>query len=509
MKRPLAVLAFLLVGCTLTAPATGETPAAAEATPVATSPAGTAGTTLRQAQGTAYYVAPDGDNSNPGTLVAPWATPGYGSRQLQPGDTLVILGGRYTLSVYDDDIVTPPAGTANAWITIRGEAGNRPVLAGRDDLAMAVNLAGVSYVRLENLEITHDSQASGAGVYFRDGIVILGAPASHIVLKDLYVHHLDEFGLNVQDVDDMQVLGCRFEYCGFGALGGPSREHGGWQNVRVQGCRLAYGGHYYQGGDGSDRPYDRPDGLGIEESNGPIEIADTIAEHNYGDGLDSKAANTTIRRCIVANNSCDGVKLWGTGSRVENTLIYGRGDGNPDPTPWAAIVIGTETTNARFDIVNVSVDDTLGENYLMYAQYDERDTPSDLVIRNTIFRGVGPDCPVYVGWATRLTVTHSLFYLPNAGHVLEHGSTQYTAATIGTLGPGNLYGDPQYVAPAWGQAGDYRLQANSPAINAGTLAGAPADDLDGRPRDAQPDIGAYEWRVPTAWLYLPVLLRHS
>ncbi|MBU1879184.1 MAG: hypothetical protein KJ734_09575, partial [Chloroflexi bacterium] len=220
-------------------------------------------------------------------------------------------------------------------------------------------------------------------------------------------------------------------------------------------------------------------------------------------------ANTTIRRCIVANNSCDGVKLWGTGSRVENTLIYGRGDGDPDPTPWAAIVIGTETTNARFDIVNVSVDDALGQNYIMYAQYDERDTPIDLTIRNTIFRGVGPNCPVYVGWATHLTVTHSLFYLPDAGHVLEHGSTQYTAATIGSLGPGNQYGDPRYVAPAWGHDGDYHLQAGSPAIDAGTPAGAPADDLEGRPRDAHPDMGAYEYTTwtPTAWLYLPFVAR--
>jgi hypothetical protein len=39
---------------------------------------------------------------------------------------------------------------------------------------------------------------------------------------------------------------------------------------------------------------------------------------------------------------------------------------------------------------------------------------------------------------------------------------------------------------------DPHLQADSPAINAGTPEGAPADDFTGRPRDAQPDIGAYE-----------------
>jgi hypothetical protein len=410
---------------------------------------------------------------------------------LRPGDTLIVLGGRYVLQ-QDDDIITPPSGTANAWITVKGEEGHRPILAGRDNLLTAINLSGASYVRIENLEITHDDQARGEAAWFREGVEILDTPASHIILKDLYIHHIDEFGLNFQDVDDLQVINCRIEYTGFGAMGGPAAEHGGWRNVRIQGCRLSYGGHYYQGGDGSNRPYDRPDGFGIEASQGPIEIVDTIAAHNYGDGLDSKAANTTIRRSIVANNSCDGVKLWGDNSRVENTLIYGRGDGDKTTTPWSPIVIHTETANARFEIVNVTVDDALGQNYLMHVQYDTPNVPVRLTVRNTIFRGVGPDSPIFIGLATTLVADHNLFYMPNSGFVLTHGDTDYNADSIATLGTGSIYGDPLFTAPAWGQDGNYHLQAGSPAINAGTTEGAPSNDLEGRPRDAHPDLGAYE-----------------
>jgi len=301
-------------------------------------------------------------------------------------------------------------------------------------------------------------------------------------------------GIDAQDVDDLQILNCRIEYCGFGAIGGPGGEHGGLRNVVIRGCSLSYSGHYYQGGDGSDRPYDRPDGFGIEPSDGPILIEDTIVEHNYGDGIDSKAKNTTIRRCIVANNSCDGVKLWGENSKVENTLIYGRGDDNSIVTPWSPIVIDTETPNALFEIVNVTVDDALGANYLMHVQYDHEDIPVKLIIKNTIFCGRGEDSPIFIGSASSFTLDHNLFYLPNSAFVLTHGNNTYDSNTITQVGSGNIYGDPLFVSPAWGQDGDYHLKAQSPAIDRGTSQGAPSEDLEGnpRPQGAGVDIGAYE-----------------
>ncbi len=455
--------------------------------------------------GRTFYVAPWGDNANPGTRDRPWATPGYGSRQLGPGDTLIILGGRYILSEYDADIITPPSGTADAWITIQGEEGHRPILAGRDNLLTAVNLSGVQYVRIRNLEITHDNTAAGEAAWFRDGLEILGTPAAHIVLEDLYIHHVDEFGMNIQDVEDLQILNCRVEYAGFGALGGPAGEHGGWRDVVIRGCTLSWSGHYYRGGDGSDRPYDRPDGFGIEPSDGPVLIEDTLVEHNYGDGLDSKAAHTTIRGTIVANNTCDGVKLWGGGSRVENTLIYGRGDGDATVTPWAAIVIDqVAQAGARFEIVNVTVDDYVGQNYLMYVQYEGQ--PVYLTVRNTIFSGRGPRSPIFVGGASTLVADHNLFYLPQNAILLSHGDASYTCNTIASLGEGNRCGDPRFVHPAWGARGDYHLRAGSPAIDAGTAEGAPWVDLDHRPRDTRPDIGAYEFWQPTARRYLPLVM---
>jgi hypothetical protein len=438
--------------------------------------------------GSTYYVSPSGDDSNPGTRDSPWASPGFGSKQLKAGDTMVILGGTYGLKTFYDDMITPPSGTAESWTIIKGEEGNRPVLAGRDDLFSAVDIPGKSYLRIENLEITSDG-----GADFRCGITGSGSPVNHVVLKDLYIHHIDEAAADFQDVEDLRVTGCVMSHCGFGCLMGPAGEQGGWRNVVVDGCTLSYSGHYYRGGPGPS-PYDRPDGFGIEPSRGPIEIKNTLVEHNRGDGLDSKPANTYIHECIVANNSCDGVKLWDDNSRVVNTLVYGTGDGVGGGSPWAGVVLGG-APDARFELVNVTVHDNPSrEAYPMYVDY-EGQTPTTVVMSNCIVaNGQGE---VHFGDSVTLEADHNIFYRPSGDSQVYANGRQYSAEQVesGALGEANISRDPRFSAPAWGSTGDYHLKANSPAIDAGTPAGAPPIDLDGnrRPAGSGFDIGAYEY----------------
>jgi len=440
----------------------------------------------------AYYVSTAGSNDNPGTYDAPWATPGYASKQLKAGDTLIILGGRYVLSEFYEDMITPlNSGAEGSWITIKGEDGNTPVLAGKDNLFSAIQLGDVSYIRIENLEITSDN-----GSWFRDGINSEEGEISHIVLSQLHIHHLDEFGVNLMNVSDLLIADCNIHHCGFGAIGGPAGEAGGWRNIIIRKSNLSYNGHYYQGGDGSNRPYDRPDGFGIEPSSGPVEIVDCVVEHNRGDGLDSKAANTYIHNCVVANNSADGIKLWEDKSKVHNCLIYGTGDGVPGDTTWAALVIGTETPNAVFEIINVTIHDTPKTyNYPMYVQYDSN-APVTLVMRNSIVSdGYGT---VFIGDSVKFIADHNIFHRPGEDVQVEANGREYTKAQVeaGELGAGNLSRDPMFVNPAWGKVGDYHLKQGSPAIDKG-IGGelVPNVDLEynPRPKGNGYDIGAYEY----------------
>lgn len=443
-----------------------------------------------------YYVSPSGDDSNPGTYGQPWRRPGYASKQLHSGETLVILGGRYVLQEYWEDMITPTSGTVDAWITIKGEEGNRPVLAGRDDLLAAIDISGVSYVKIENLEITSDN-----GANFRIGVEASGNPIDHVVLEGLYIHHVDEMGMNIADANDLRIIDCDITYCGFGSIGGPAGSQGGWRNIVIDGCALSYSGHYYQGGPGPS-PYDRPDGFGIEPSTGPIELVNCVVEHNRGDGLDSKAERTYIHNCIVANNFADGIKVWGDGSRIENCLVYGTGDGDSTPTPWSGIVIDqVEKPNARFELVNVAVhDNPERQGYMMYAQYDSP-TPITIVLVNCIFaNGEGV---AYFGDSVRLEAENNLFYRPDQDVQVHANGRDYTGQEVetGMLGARSLSKDPQFMSPAWGETGDYHLRPGSPCIDAGNnLPHLPDTDLDGNPRimdgdrdgTATVDLGPYE-----------------
>jgi len=57
---------------------------------------------------------------------------------------------------------------------------------------------------------------------------------------------------------------------------------------------------------------------------------------------------------------------------------------------------------------------------------------------------------------------------------------------------GNINANPQFVSANT----DFHLQSGSPARHAGTVAGAPAVDLDCQPRGSPPSIGAYEFDGP-------------
>ena len=82
-----------------------------------------------------YYVAPGGDDSNPGAFAEPWKTVAYGISQLQAGDTLYLRGG-----VYYETVDVEAQGTASQPITVKNYPGETAIIdGGYQDFRIAPN----------------------------------------------------------------------------------------------------------------------------------------------------------------------------------------------------------------------------------------------------------------------------------------------------------------------------------------------------------------------------------
>jgi parallel beta-helix repeat protein len=132
------------------------------------------------------------------------------------------------------------------------------------------------------------------------------------------------------------------------------------------------------------------------------------------------------------------------------------------------------------------------------------------VVNNTIFSNTAEGIDASDG--AEVLVRNNIIANNNGGiHNWESGATfsvdhnarwnnNWTNVTMGT---GDIEADPVFVDAA---NGDFHLQMDSPCIDAGNPTGAPALDIEGKPRDAAPDIGAYEWGQYL--IFLPITVRN-
>ncbi len=379
------------------------------------------------------HVSPAGDDRAAGTRQAPLRTPALALARLAPGGTLVLLPGSYPVDDHDR-ILRPPSGRSGSPTVIRGEGPGRPRLAGSRGVAALVDLAGVHHLVLSGLELTH---APGGDPRVEDGIAALVSPAGDLLLRDLEVHHLDGFGLNAGDLADTRIETCRFHHNGGGGLGGPEGRRGGWQRVRIEATELSDSGRYWRGGDGRDRPYDRPDGIGIEASEGPVELVACRAERNLGDGIDLKARRSSVTDCRVVANHGDGVKLWGRGSRALRTRIDRTAIPAEVDSPWALLVIDQiEDEGADFEVSACTlVENPRRHAFPLYVQYG---VPVPIQLRFHGNRVEWGSSAAYFGPRVGLDARDNV-WVAHSGEpeVVQQGERYLTCRELPRLGPGN------------------------------------------------------------------------
>jgi hypothetical protein len=133
---------------------------------------------------------------------------------------------------------------------------------------------------------------------------------------------------------------------------------------------------------------------------------------------------------------------------------------------------------------------------------------SDVAIMNCTISDNNPQGAQAVTlWAGDLAITNSIMW-NNALNLQGDPpcptcfDVTYSDIEGGWTGTGNIDADPKFADAA---SGDYHLTPGSPCLDKGTPTGAPTHDIEGTPRNAAPDMGAYELIVFR--VFLPVMLR--
>lgn len=411
--------------------------------------------------GSIYYVAPTGDDAYPGTETQPWRTIQRAANTLVAGDTVFIKAGTYR-----EQVVPQNSGSAGQQITYAAYPGQFVVIDGSGiavpDYSGLFDLAGRSYIRVSGLSVVNSNQAG-----------ILADGTSHIIIEKNTTSNTGSSGIGVWGSTDIVVDGNQVELACY---------------RRTQECLTVAGTDTFE--IRKNQVFDcRKEGISAKDgsANGKIYqnyVHDTDHVGIYVDAWDKHTYNIEVFQNIVhAISQKDGFTLASEqGGLLENIKVYnniaynngfyGLGISACCPGPASHPI-------RHIQIIN----NTLYNNGLSgwgggIAVADNPDV-QDVVIRNNIVSqnlsfqiAVDP-----IVSPTNLTVDHNLI----DGYRELEGEIR-----------GNDYveGAPQFVNPA---GADFHLQGTSPAINQGSTTGAPLGDLDGYPRGAQPDIGAYEW----------------
>ena len=428
---------------------------------------------------TAYYVAPTGNDANPGTIDQPWRTIQKAAQTLLAGETVYIRAG-----TYQERVLPQHSGSPGNEITYAAYPGETATIDGTgitlpDDLAGLFEIAGRSYIRLTGLRVIN------AGP-FADNAAILVSDSDHITIENCATFHTASSGVGVWGSQQVIINGNTVEQAGLG---------GGQECITVAGTS----GFEVRNNTVVDC---QKEGIDAKDGSSNGWITGNVVNHPravgiYVDAWDKPTHDITVSRNIVF----DSVESAGftvasemggllSNIRLENNLAY--------HNHTYGIEISRCCIESRPMDGIIIVNNTLYENGVDWGGGIIADNAQaqHVVIRNNI---AGQNLTFQIAVAADV---------PPANVTVDHNLIDgYRGYEDEVYGKDYVEGDPRFVDIA---AADFHLRSDSPAIDRGSAAAAPDADWDGDPRPigAGYDIGADEY-AERLYLYLPLVVRNG
>jgi parallel beta-helix repeat protein len=305
-----------------------------------------------------YYVAPNGNNANPGTVKAPFATITKGVSVLRAGDELLVRGGTYRESVR----VLKKRGTASAPIRIRNYPSEKPVIDGKGTTANGLMIITLSsWIHLEGFEIRNGPKS---------GILLYDVQDVRVRGND--VHHHFRFGIHV--VSDEE------------------KGRGTTRRVVIENNEVHH--NVQQNANGRARQWMQ--GIGTFRA-ASVEIRGNEVYENFGEGIDAVVSDRiTIAKNTVWDNFSANIYLDNaTNVLVDgNRVITGRAphaeryyrDGRPAPSIFTANETYAEQNPLR-DITITNNTTTGGKYGFGYGNFQHGGGLHRTRIANNTFSG--------------------------------------------------------------------------------------------------------------------------
>jgi parallel beta-helix repeat protein len=394
---------------------------------------------------TEYYVAPNGNDANPGGKSEPFSTIKKGISVLTPSDTLYLRQGTY------NEFISPtipgmniPSGTSwsNA-ITIASYPGEDATITGGISIQDNMNGSAPSFLIFDRLIV--DLQAVPGDINGTNSAFRVVSPN---------VHHIRFSNGEIKNAANHLVL-----------VGGGT-SHCEIMNSKIHGAKVSLFG-------------------GTHPTTGNYGFY-----YNGHDGL--------IEGNVIYDNTGYGLHLYHSGSNdvnnniVRNNIFYGNGfdDGERHDT-LGGVIIASGENNLFYNNI---VDKNTGIGVTVAYTNGSR---NNQLYNNTVFGNSGSGIEIFDS-APQTVVRNNIVY-GNGGTIADWGA-------VGTVLSNNLTTDPKFVNPS---AHDFLLQEGSPAIDAGVMVSAVTTDIIGvpRPQGGIYDIGAYEYHKGVAPLAVPSNLR--
>jgi len=427
--------------------------------------------------GTIYYVATTGADTNSGTQTSPWRTIQHAADLAGAGDSIFVRAG-----IYHEDVILGRSGSPGNPIAFLAFPGETVILDGGNVLSSG----------FETDYSAPDPQPSDISI---DGFTIRNYRSFGIVAWSIN----DRLSLTHLVIQDNGGEGIRLSNSRGSRVQYVLLQHneGGFDCTPIlpgtqadPGCTDLYIGdaraidNGTQGDTGTDA-------FAVEKG-ANILVERSLATGGPGDGFDFKSDGTTLSQ-VIAYRTRNNIKLWGQGSTLINALAF-------DATADANMVLAA---GGSYTITNVTLANMTGYAYLATVGDNNAQGTTPVRLHNTIFNNDNPANGGTLVWfgpdVNLISSDYNLYYNPyRTDDVICAEFSPFNGRCFSDTDinnhtwnePHSRYANPLFTNPA---AKDFHLQSGSPAIDAGTLVGAPTDALDGFTRVNIPDIGPYEF----------------